>query len=93
MEWELVESIEHLKKLCDRNGRSEFYIIYAGGLCRSGKQIHYDTQTKKFEIYNEMDETWQSGITEKSLHKKTIIPEAIEKDAMFYCGVQLWGIE
>ena len=40
-----------------------------------------------------MDETWQSGITEKSLHKKTIIPEAIEKDAMFYCGVQLWGIE
>ncbi len=93
MEWELVESMEHLKKLCDRNGRAEFYIILAGGLCRSGKEIHYDTQTKKFEIYNEMDETWQRGITEKSLYKKTIIPEAIVKGAMFYCGVQLWGIE
>lgn len=93
MEWELVESIEHLKKLCDRNGRAEFYIIFAGGLCRSSKEIHYDTQTKKFEIYNEIDETWQRGITEKSLYKKTIIPEAIEKGTMFYCGVQLWGIE
>ncbi len=72
MEWELVESIEHLKKLCDRNGRAEFYIILAGGLCRSSKEIHYDTQTKKFEIYNEMDETWQRGITEKAYTKKLL---------------------
>jgi ribosomal protein S26 len=93
MEWELVTSMEHLKKLCDRNGRAEFYILLAGGLCRSGKQIHYDSQTKKFEIYNEIDETWQRNLTEKSLYKKTMIPEAIEKAAMYYCGVQLWGIE
>ena len=93
MEWELITSIEHLKKLCDRNGRAEFYILLAGGLCRSGKAIHYDIQTKKFDIYNEIDETWQQKITEKALYKKTIIPEAIEKAAMFYCGVQLWGIE
>lgn len=93
MEWKLVTSMEHLKKLCDRNGRAEFYILLAGGLCRSGKAIHYDTQAKKFEIYNEIDETWQRGLTEKDLYKKTMIPEAIEKAAMFYCGVQLWGIE
>lgn len=93
MEWELVTSMEHLKKLCNRNGRAEFYIILAGGLCRSGKQIHYDVQRQKFEIYNEMDETWQYNVTEQGLYKKTMIPEAIEKGAMFYCGVQLWGIE
>ena len=70
-----VTSIEHLKKLCDRNG------------------IHYDSQTKKFEIYNDIDETWQRGVSEKALYKKTMIPEAIEKGALFYYGVQLWGIE
>ena len=94
MEWELVTSMEHLKKLCNRNGRAEFYIILAGGLCRSGKGIHYDIQTKKFEINNEIDETWQSNLTEKALYKKTMIPEAIEKGAMFFTGeVQLFGIE
>lgn len=90
---EKVTSIEHLKKLCDRNGRVEFYIFLAGGLCRSSKEIHYDTQKRKFEIYNDIDETWQRGVTEKALYKKTIIPEAIEKGAMFCYGVQLWGIE
>ena len=90
---EKVASIEHLKKLCDRNGRAEFYIFLAGGLCRSSKEIHYDTKLKKFEIYNDIDETWQRGITEKALYKRTIIPKAIENEAMFYYGVQLWGIE
>lgn len=84
--------MEHLKNLCKRNGRAEFYIMFAGGLCRSGKQIHYDEVSRRFEIYNEIDETWQRGITEKGLYKKTMIPEAIEKGAMFYYGVQLWGI-
>lgn len=90
---ELVTSIEQLKKLCDRNGRAEFYVFLAGGLCHSAKEMHYDKQCKKFENYNEIDETWQHGISEKALYKKTMIPEAIEKGAMFYYVVQLWGIE
>lgn len=89
MEWKLVLSIEHLKELCDVNGRAEFYIILAGGLCRSGKQIHYDKASNRFEVYNEMDETWQYRLSEKQLHSKTIIPEAIEKSAMFFYGYQL----
>ena len=92
MDWKLVLSIEHLKELCDINGRAEFYIILAGGLCRSGKEIHYDKISLKFEIYNEIDETWQSDISENELYSKTMIPEAIEKSSMFYCGYQLWGI-
>lgn len=58
MDWKLVLSIDHLKELCDINGRAEFYIILAGGLCRSGKEIHYDKITRTFDIYNEIDETW-----------------------------------
>lgn len=92
MDWELVLSIEHLKELCDIIGRAEFYIIIAGGLSRSGKQIHYDKLSRKFEIYNELDETWQSELSEKELYSKTIIPEAIEKSTMYFCGYQLWGI-
>ncbi|TVR76540.1 MAG: hypothetical protein EA412_13355 [Chitinophagaceae bacterium] len=92
MEWQLVSSIDHLKQICDINGRAEFYIILAGGFCRSGKQIHYDSISRKFEIYNEIDETWQSELTEKQLHSKTMIPEAIEKSSMFFYGYQLYGI-
>lgn len=92
MDWKLVLSIDHLKELCDINGRAEFYIILAGGLSRSGKEIHYDKISRKFEIYNEIDETWQSELSENELHSKTMIPEAIEKSSMFYCGYQLWGI-
>ncbi|TKB98022.1 hypothetical protein [Pedobacter cryotolerans] len=92
MDWLLVTSIEHLKELCDINGRAEFYILIAGGLCRSGKQIHFDNKSKRFEVYNEIDETLQSGLSEKQLHFKTLIPEAIEKSALFFYGVQLWGI-
>lgn len=92
-EWKLVKSINHLKKLCDRNGRAEFYIILAGGFSRSSKEIHYDVMTKEFEIYNEIDDSWQRRISENELYSKTIIPEAIEKKSMFCYGVQLWGIE
>jgi len=92
MEWQLVLSIDHLKQLSDINGRAEFYIILAGGLCRSGKQIHFDRLLRKFDIYNEIDESWQSGLSEKQLYAKTLIPEAIEKSTMFFCGYQLWGI-
>lgn len=92
MEWQKVLSIEHLKTLCDINGRAEFYIILAEGLCRSGKEIHYDNQSGKFEIYHEIDETWQSNISEKELYTETNIPDAIENSSMYFCGYQLWGI-
>lgn len=92
MESKLVLSIEHLKDLCSINGRAEFYIKLANGLCKSGKEIHFDTISRKFEIYNEIDDNWQTELSEDELYSKTIIPEAIEKSSMYYCGVQLWGI-
>ncbi len=88
-----VTSLEHLKELCNINGRAEFFILLAGGLCRSSKDIHYDEKTKKFDIYNGIDDTWQEDVSEEELYATTIIPEAIEKGAMYFEGVQLWGIE
>ncbi len=92
MEYQLVSSISHLKQLCDVNGRAEFFIILAGGLCRSWKQIHYDGFSERFDILNEIDDTWQNKLSEKQLHSKTIIPKAIENYSMFFCGYQLWGL-
>ncbi|MBT9483343.1 hypothetical protein [Sediminibacterium sp.] len=87
-----VTSIEHLKQLSNINGRAEFYMLLVGGLCRSSKEIHYDEQTKRFDIYNEIDDTYQSNLTEKALHTKTNIPEAIKNGVFYYHGEQLWGI-
>lgn len=87
-----VTSIEHLKQLSNINGRAEFYMFLAGGLCRSSKEIHYDEHTKRFDVYNENDDTYQSNLTEKALHTKTNIPEAIEKGEFYFHGVQMWGI-
>jgi len=69
-------------------------MLLAGGLCRSSKEIHYDEQTKRFDIYNEIDNTntYQSNLTEKSLYTKSNIPEAIKNGILYYHGVQLWGI-
>ena len=87
-----VTSIEHIKELSKVNGRAEFIMLLAGGICRSSKEIHYDEQTKRFDIYNEIDDTFQSNLTEKSLYSKTNIPKAIENGAFYYHGVQLWGL-
>jgi len=90
---EKVTSIEHLKKLCNINGRAEFHIYLAGGLCRSSKEIYYDNKTNKFDIYNDIDESWQEDVDEKALYEKTMIPAAIDKGVFYFKGIQLWGIE
>ena len=67
-------------------------MLLVGGLCRSSKEIHYDEQTNRFDIYNEIDDTFQSNLTEKALQTKTNIPEAIKNGVFYYHGEQLWGI-
>jgi hypothetical protein len=44
------------------------------------------------EEQRSIDDTYQSNLTEKSLHTKTNIPEAIINGVFYYHGVQLWGI-
>jgi hypothetical protein len=90
---EIVNSITQLKVLSELNGFAEFEIILAGGLCKSSKRICYYGETATFDIYNEIDDSWQDDLAEEELFTKTIIPEAIENSAFFYCGYQLNCIE
>lgn len=89
---EIVESIKHFKKLSSINGFAEFHIILAGGLCRSSKRICYNIVSSTYDVYNEIDDSWQDDLTEKELYRKTLIPEAIENGALIYTGFQLNGI-
>jgi hypothetical protein len=92
MDYKLVLSVEHLKELSSLNGIAEFYLILAGGLCRSGKNIHYDNKTEKFEIYNEIDDVWQSNLSVEQLYSETNIVDAINNSSFYYVGCQFWGI-
>ena len=85
---EKVTSLNHLKTLSNINGFAEFEIILAGGLCCSSKQICYYSDSKTFDIFNEVDETWQRKISDKGLAKKTMIIEAIETNSLIYTGCQ-----
>ena len=85
---EKVTSLNHLKILSNINGFAEFEIILAGGLCRSSKRICYYADAKTFDIFNEIDETWQRKISIKGLEKKTMIIEAMENHSLIYIGCQ-----
>jgi len=86
---EIVKSITHLKELSTIKGYAEFEIILAGGICKSSKRICYFSETNTFDIFNEIDDSFLNNITEEELYTKTMIPEAIEKEALIYCGYQL----
>ena len=85
---EKVTSLKHLKMLSNINGFAEFTVILAGGLCQSSKRICYYSESKSFDIFNEVDETWQRKISDKGLAKKTIVIKAIEANSLIYTGFQ-----
>jgi hypothetical protein len=88
----IVTSINHLKTLCNIDGFAEFYIVLSVGLAKSSKRIKYYSENNTFDIYNEIDGTWQEDITVEDLYIETNIMEAIEKKALIYTGFQLQGI-
>lgn len=90
---EIVTSFNHLKTLCNINGFAEFHIIIANGLAKSSKRIRYFSNSKTFDIHNEIDDYWQEDITEEDFYIETKIIEAIEKNALIYDGFQLQGFE
>jgi hypothetical protein len=81
----IVESIAHLKKLCNVDGFGEFFILLDSGI-RSSKRICYDSEDKTFNVHHEIDDSWDECITEEELYELTNIPEAIEKKALILDG-------
>ena len=80
-----ITSIEELKKESeydDRKGMTEFFIALNFG-CRSSKRIVYYPDTNKFDVHNEIDDSYQEDITEEQLKEETHIILAIENEAFF----------
>ena len=81
----IVESMAHLKELCNMKVFGKFALILNGGLY-SSKLIRYFKNDNTFTVYNAIDNTWDRLISEEQLGELTLIPEAIEKGALMYKG-------
>jgi hypothetical protein len=85
MGYKIIETIDQLKSEClkKKDDYGDFFIVLAGGLARSSKRIRYDKKSNRFDVHNEIDDTFQDNLSEDELRKETMIIEAIEKNAFF----------
>lgn len=81
MERKIINNLEELKSKASKK-RLECFISLNGSL-RSSKAIDYDKDTETFDIYNEIDDTWQEDLSEQQLKSDTNIVEAIYKKALY----------
>lgn len=82
---ERITSLEHLKQEAlydEHKGISEFFILLNGGF-RSSKKIIYYEESKTFDVYNDIDDSWEEDLTEEELINNTHIVIAIERNALF----------
>lgn len=61
---------------------AEFLIALNGGF-RSSKRIVYFPESDTFDVLNEMDDSYEEGLTEEQLRNETHIVMAIEKGALY----------
>jgi hypothetical protein len=80
-----VTSLEHLKELAksERGEMQDFFISLAGGIARSSKRIYYDPDANTFDVFHEIDDTWEDDLTEEQLASHTNIVSAIEVGALY----------
>ncbi len=82
---EKITTIEQLKKEAaydDKKGWTEFFILLNFNL-RSSKRICYYPDTNKFDVHNEIDDSYEEDLTEEQLRNETHIVYAIENGAFF----------
>ena len=79
-----INSVEELKKeAASQNGSYvDFFILLNAG-ARSSKQVAYNPETKRFNVINEIDFSYQDNLSEKQLENKTHIVLAIRSGAFF----------
>lgn len=77
--YQKINSLEELKQKA-LNNNLECFLLLNGGF-RSSKVISY-YEDKTFYILNEIDGS-EEELTEEELEKLTLIPEAIEKGALY----------
>lgn len=76
--------MEELKiEASSANGGYVNFFIQLNAGARSSKQISYDPETKKFNIINEIDFSYQDNLSERQLKNNTHIILAMEEGALF----------
>lgn len=80
-----VKDLNHLKELAtNANGdMQDFFISLAGGLARSSKRIIYDPANNTFDIFNEIDDSFEDDLTPEQLGTRTNILGALEGGTLF----------
>ena len=61
----------------------ECFILLAGGLVKSSKQIWYYPEEDRYDVHNDIDETDDEGMSLMDMTKKTNIIEALKKAALY----------
>lgn len=79
-----INSLEELKKeASSTNGSYADFFILLNGNARSSKQISYNPETKRFNIINEIDFSYEWNLSERQLENRTHIVFAIKNGAFF----------
>ena len=84
-----MTKITTLQDLKDRanmqinDGGLECFIVLAGGLMKSSKQIWYYPEEDRYDVHNDIDDTDQDNLTLTQLTQKTNIIEALDKGALY----------
>lgn len=79
-----IASLEELKlDATSRDGTFKDYFIQLNYGLRSSKRILYHPDNFTFDVYNEIDDSYQEDLTEQQLAEETHIVEAIELGALY----------
>lgn len=79
-----INSVDELKKEASSitGNYTDFFIVLNGG-AKSSKQVSYNPETKRFNIINEIDFSYEYNLSEKQLENRTHIVLAIQSGAFF----------
>lgn len=80
-----IMSLEELKKVSaynDKKPYAYFYILINSSM-RSSKRIVYFPATNTFDLYNEIDDSFEDDLTEEQLLNETHIGIAIENGCLY----------
>ena len=76
---QFVRCVENIQDLSGQE-KYEYAVVLGGGLMYSKKDIEYNKKTKKYRVFNYIDETKET-LTEKEL-LKSHIGEAMKKRSL-----------
>jgi hypothetical protein len=77
-----IKDLNELKELAANDGGVEVFILLTGRL-RSSKRLWYHEHDDTWDVYNEIDDSSQDGLSTKDLDKDTMVIEALNGGALY----------